>query len=296
MISLRHIEVFHAVYQSGSISGAARMLRVSQPSVSKVLRHAEGLIGFALFTLVKGRLVPTEEAHQLFAEAHDVQVRVEAMKSVITNLRRGGDGHLRLAMLHALGLDLVPRVVAEFRHRHPHVTFDIRTAHSDQLVELLFERSCDIAISYDVPPRPRLTGVRLGSTELAVLFHRDDWPDAPPRIEPEMLRGRNLIRLVNPGAVGTLINSYLEASDVAPSDIVVHTYYVAAALVRQRAGIAVVDAFTARSSLTPALDYRPLAGGLRFDVFALHLEDHPPSKPAQDFLREVGRAVGALAL
>ena len=40
MISLRHIEVFHAVYQTGSLSGAARLLGVSQPSVGKVLRHA----------------------------------------------------------------------------------------------------------------------------------------------------------------------------------------------------------------------------------------------------------------
>ena len=40
-MNLRHIEIFHAVYVSGSISAAARALGVSQPSVSKTLRHAE---------------------------------------------------------------------------------------------------------------------------------------------------------------------------------------------------------------------------------------------------------------
>jgi DNA-binding transcriptional LysR family regulator len=39
--NLRHIEIFHAVYVNGSVSGAARALNVSQPSVSKMLRHAE---------------------------------------------------------------------------------------------------------------------------------------------------------------------------------------------------------------------------------------------------------------
>ena len=43
-MNLRHIEVFHAVYVNGSVSAAARMLNVSQPSVSKVLRHAESLL------------------------------------------------------------------------------------------------------------------------------------------------------------------------------------------------------------------------------------------------------------
>jgi DNA-binding transcriptional LysR family regulator len=188
MINLRHIEVFHAVYQSGSISGAARMLRVSQPSVSKVLRHAEGLIGFSLFRVIKGRLIPTEEAHLLFADAHEVQAKVEVLKEAIGNLDRGGQGHLRLAALHSLGLDLVPTVIAGFRAAHPSISFDVRTGHGPELIERLFDRSCDIAIGFDVPPRPRLTSVPLGSAEIVLLFHREDWPDAPDRIAPEPRR------------------------------------------------------------------------------------------------------------
>ena len=52
---LRQIEVFHAVYTSGSISAAARALNVSQPSVSKVLRHTEVQLGLPLFRLSRGR-------------------------------------------------------------------------------------------------------------------------------------------------------------------------------------------------------------------------------------------------
>ena len=51
----RQIEIFHAVYTTGSISGAARMLRVSQPSVSKVLHHLQAQLGFELFKLHRGR-------------------------------------------------------------------------------------------------------------------------------------------------------------------------------------------------------------------------------------------------
>ena len=45
-MNLRHIEIFHAVYVDGSVSAAARALNVSQLSVSKMLRHAESLLGF----------------------------------------------------------------------------------------------------------------------------------------------------------------------------------------------------------------------------------------------------------
>ena len=56
---LRQIEVFHAVYTSGSVTKAAAVLNVSQPSVSKVLAHAEQQLGYALFDRVRGKLVPT---------------------------------------------------------------------------------------------------------------------------------------------------------------------------------------------------------------------------------------------
>ena len=93
-MNLRHIEVFHAVYQSGSVSAASRALNVSQPSVSKVLKHAESRIGFRLFRLVKGRLVPTDEAHTLFREVDDIYGRilrnsVTYMEEAPANIRVG---------------------------------------------------------------------------------------------------------------------------------------------------------------------------------------------------------------
>ena len=67
-MNLRQIEIFHAVYLHGSASAAARALNVSQPSVTKVLRHAEESIGIVLFERSKGRLVPTQDARTLFEE------------------------------------------------------------------------------------------------------------------------------------------------------------------------------------------------------------------------------------
>ena len=61
---LRHIEVFHAIMQAGSVSGAAQLLHISQPAVTKVLQHAELQLGLQLFDRVRGKLVPTPEAQR----------------------------------------------------------------------------------------------------------------------------------------------------------------------------------------------------------------------------------------
>ena len=108
-MNLRHIEVFHAVYVNGSVSAAARMLNVSQPSVSKVLRHAESLLGFPLFDRTGGRLVPTEDAHTLFAEVSEIQERVYALRESSKNLKRGVGTLLRVSALPSIALDALPK-------------------------------------------------------------------------------------------------------------------------------------------------------------------------------------------
>ena len=61
-MNLRQIEVFRAVMITGSVSGAARLLHVSIPAVSRLLSHTETRLGFLLFERVKGRLHATAEA------------------------------------------------------------------------------------------------------------------------------------------------------------------------------------------------------------------------------------------
>lgn len=68
-MNLRQLEVFYAIMQAGTVSGAARLLHVSQPNVTRVLAHTEQQLSFALFERVKGRLVPTQEAKALLPEA-----------------------------------------------------------------------------------------------------------------------------------------------------------------------------------------------------------------------------------
>lgn len=296
MMNLRHIEVFHAVYQSGSVSAAARALNVSQPSVSKVLRHAESRIGFPLFRVVKGRLVATEEAHVLFHEARELYARVQSLQETTKNLRRGGEGHLRLAVLPSLGLDVAPAAVAAFRTTHPEVSFEIRTLHREDVLRALYERNSDLAIIYDAPHHPQLSGIGIGSGELVMLFRRDEFPNAPERVSLDMFRHRDLIRLTDSGFVGTLFDREVSEEEPGTPAISVQTYYVAAALVRRGAGFAVVDEFTARANLGDDLDFRPLTNGARFQVFCTHLVSRPLSRLARDFVTTLEKTLASSAV
>ena len=295
-MNLRHIEVFHAVYVNGSVSAAARMLNVSQPSVSKVLRHAESLLGFPLFHRTAGRLVPTEDAHTLFAEVAEIQDRVYGLRQASRNLKRGSGALLKVSALPSIALDALPHTVALFLRSHAQVKFDLQTIHHEDLLRKLYERETDIAVAYEVPPGAALGHRRLGSGELAVLYREADLPDMPARIDIRQLAGRQLVSLAASGPIGQLFSAAVQNAEIELEEIVsARTFHIATALVRQGVGLTVVDNFTARASLTPGLAMRPLADPIRFDVNAMYLHDRPPTALATDFLKALARRIEAIS-
>ncbi|WP_449468040.1 LysR family transcriptional regulator [Stenotrophomonas humi] len=284
---LRQIEVFHAVYTSGSISAAARALHVSQPSVSKVLHHTQYQLGFELFTLVRGRLVATDEAHALFVEVREIFERIGSLNKTVANLRNSGGGHIRLAVVPSLGLHMAPHAIALFRKQHPNVTFDVQTLHHDALFRALYERECDIAIAYNPPPHPRMRQRKLDEGQLMLLYQTRDLADPAPGVSVpiERLQGRDMVGLANSGPIGDLLDDALDRHGVVIHKVVSNqTYYLAAALTRCGVGMTVVDEFTARASASADVDFRPIEPPIRFRIECVHLEDRPPSRTAEHFI------------
>ena len=278
---LRQIEIFHAVYANGSISSAARALNVSQPAVSKVLRHTESQLGIRLFDLVRGRLVPTDEAHALFREVDEVFHRVTSLQQTANNLRNSGAGHLRIGIVPSLGLEVLPQVIADFRARDPEVTFDIKTIHHSDVLRSLYERECDIAFGYDPPVHPRLTLRKLAAARLVLIAPRGTFEKGRESVTMAELSGRDLIGVSSSGPIGTIVATAHASAQIDFREVAaVDTYYVAAALVRKGTGVAIVDEFTARATSTQHIDVIPLAPPLEFGVHAAWLEDRPLSKLA----------------
>lgn len=294
-MNLRHIEVFHAVYVHGSVSAAARALNVSQPSVSKVLRHAEDMLGLELFQRIRGRLVPTPDAHALFGEVSEIHDRMRLLRQVGRNLRDGRGSLLRISALPSLGLGAIPQAVAAFLARHDTALFDLQTLHHDEIVRKLYERETDVAISYQVPADAPVAHSVIGEGELVVLYREEQMPDAPSRIPLARLSDRRFISPVQAGPLGRLLSGELQRQGIVLNEVVsARTYYIAAALVEAGVGMAIVDNFTARAPLAAGLSYRPLQPALTFDIHAVHLQNRPLSLLLSEFVEVLSGVMDAL--
>lgn len=282
---LRHIEVFHAVHTCGSITGAAKLLNVSQPSVSKVLAHAEQQLGFMLFERQKGKMVPTREADRLIEHVTDTYKNINSLRRVAKNLGSAETGVIRIAMTPALGIDLIPAAIASYLGLHPDTTFEIETLHSHQIVRALKEMRMDFGIVYDPAPIPGIKIDHLAIAEFVVLTHQSLGLGNRSKLTLEDLDGMPFINLGARSPLGQLLANRIETSNIKLRTVAnVETYQMAKALVSHGAGVALIDEITARSSGHDNVIARQLDPPLQFEVAILHAESDPFSVINQQFI------------
>ncbi|WP_448192627.1 LysR family transcriptional regulator [Azospirillum sp. sgz301742] len=281
---LRHIEVFHAVMRTGSVSAAAKLLNVSQPAVTKLVRAAEAESGLSLFRRVKGRLYPTPEAERLFLDVEKVFESLEELRSLTRSLRDGRSGHLRVACTPALALDVLPRAVACFRTRAPGVSLGVETLHARDMVMALLARDIDVVFGFELPSHPGVQQEWLGRGELLCATPAGTPSPAGGRMTLRDLGGRTLIALSREDPLGLLLRTAaLEQGIELLPDLDVQTYHVALSLAAAGAGTAIVDSFTARAGAATVSCW-PFAPPLAFDVRAAWARNRPPRRLVGDFI------------
>lgn len=289
---LRQIEVFHAVYSAGTMTNAAAKLNVSQPSVSKVLAHAEQQLGYRLFDRVKGKLIPTPEAHQLFKHVRDVYEDVDRLRHVARNLKATSAGRIRVASTPAFGLEALPRAIATFRRQQPDAVFEIETLHLDEINHALLESRIDIGLAFDPADHPGIKPRKLARARFVVLAPEGAGFEGREKITIDDLKDHPFVGLNNRGPLGKLLSELFETADVQPTVVAwTETYHVAKALVASGAGITITDEITARSAIGGNVVQIPLEPAIHFDVTLLQMADTPLSLATKKFTRHLGRQV-----
>jgi DNA-binding transcriptional LysR family regulator len=291
---LRHIEVFQAVYSSGSVTRAAEMLNVSQPSVSKVLAHAEQQLGYSLFDRVKGKLIPTHEADQLYTHVATVSEHVDRLRHVAENLRSAEAGKVRVAATPAFGIDLLPRAIATYREQHSGTVFAVETLHHDQMARALLEQRLDVGLAFDPDNIPGISGRHLERGSFVALTPPGIGFGAKKAIGLEDLAEHPFISLDDRGPLGRLLSSHIASSRISLNTVATaETYQVAKALVSHGVGITVIDEITARSSGHDNVKMWPLSPPLQFSIVALNPENAPMSMVCRRFVDHLGDVVRA---
>lgn len=271
-MNARDIEIFRAVMHCGSLSAAAQLLHVSQPALSKALRHCEDRLGFQLFQRRAGRLVPTGEAQTLLPEAERLFQELQGFKGFARDLGTHRGGLLRLGATSSLAVSILPQAVAALRRERGDARLTLHLLPVRELGEALLARRLDVGLALTPLPQPGLRTTALGSLPCVVLLPAGHRLAAEPVLRPAQLRGEPEVGFAGWQDFGHSLDLAFAQDGVERSLAVeVGTTVGAVALVREGLGYAVLDGFAALQ-LPPGVVARRFLPEVRRDVLMLRSE------------------------
>ncbi len=293
---LRHIEVFNAIMLTGSVSGAARLVNVTQPAVSRILQHAEAQLGLALFQRTKGRLTPTPEALALYPHIERLFAQLDEVQRLAANLKAGTTAQeLRILTVLALSYEVLPRALKRFRETYPSVAVQVQSLHSAQVVSGLVLQEADIGLVLSPVSHPALTQEPLADGRVVCVAPIGLLPARLVRsgqVALSDLAEHPVIALDARDPLGiSLGQACREAGVGLRSDLSVQTYHAALAFAHHGMGLALVDSFTAMSADLTLVHVLPVDPPLSVPLRALHPAGKAGSVALRAFVREVQRAV-----
>ncbi len=163
----RQIEVLHAILQAGSITGAARLLEVSQPTITSMLCSVEASTGLALFRREGNRLVATPEVKALAPALGEASASLEALRRMARNLRPDvARQPLRVCCAPSLAQTVLPVALASLRRQVPDLVVVLGSAQQDQIERKLHEREIDLGLGFEPLPHAQVDATSLGDLHL----------------------------------------------------------------------------------------------------------------------------------
>ncbi|HXE47162.1 MAG TPA: LysR family transcriptional regulator [Ramlibacter sp.] len=284
-MNLRQMEVFRAVMFSGGVNSAAELLHVSPPAISKVLAQATKASGLVLFERVKGRLIPTPEAQQLYAEIDELWRGVEKLRDTSRALAQPARTTLRLVCSASLAPYLVSRTVARLYERFPRLQCRVQVFSPDILNQQLLDRSTHLGIALLPHDHPNLATVKGYQCGLACVM-RSEHPLARRKlIKPADLVGERVISSPESTPFGqTLKRAFGVWAEKMHRDFEATSSTTACWFAQAGVGIAVVDQVSIAGGLLAGLEVRPFQSSEKLAVRIIRNRYRPMSVAERAFV------------
>jgi DNA-binding transcriptional LysR family regulator len=166
--TLKQIKTFQKVARLQSISKAANALFVTQPAVTQQIKQLEEVFGLALIEPF-GRTVQLTESGKIFFKLSETLLAnladLEEMMSNLVNLEKG---HIRLGIVSTTKY-FVPMLMMEFKKVYPAISFDLKIANREEMVNLLRNNLVDLVIMGRPPNKVEYDAIPFITNPLGII-------------------------------------------------------------------------------------------------------------------------------
>jgi DNA-binding transcriptional LysR family regulator len=151
-MNLRQLEAFRATMRSGSITAAAKLMHISQPSVSRLISDLERSVGFALFVRAGRGLVTTVEARRFYQGVEGMFIGVDKLSELADTIRSTSSGTVSVGVIPSLSTIEMPSAVAQIYRAHKDVSIMVYVRNTPAIIDAVQMQQFDIGIVGRQPP------------------------------------------------------------------------------------------------------------------------------------------------
>lgn len=163
------LKSFNYVIKDGSLSGAARALEITQPTVGRHIEALETQLNISLFVRSRDGLSPTEEALNLLPEIETMAGAFGSLLRRLSGITEQEHGTVRISLSEIMGTEVVPLMLKKFHQLHPNIKVELSISNK---MDNLLKRDADLAIRMTDPDQEALIAKKIGISTVGLFAHR----------------------------------------------------------------------------------------------------------------------------
>ena len=247
MLNMRQIEAFRATVETRSVTGASRLLNISQPSVTRLINDLESKLGFRLFVRLHRGMQPTPEAMLFYEAVQRSFLGLRELGDAATEIRENARTRMVLGATPAVSLEFVPAAIAEFSKSHESVRIETHVSTSDRIYD--FARAARVSLAVITPYEVLSDDVQVLTQRefpYVAAMNRDHWlAGCDSALEVTQIDPGSMIGPPPEFLVSRCRSHFVREEINRRSKITVDVSFTAAAMARRGLGVALIDPFTA---------------------------------------------------
>lgn len=283
-MNIRQLKAFRATVLAGTVSGAAELLDLSQPSISRLISQFEKFLGLVLFDRVSGRLVLTPEGQLIYEQVEKTFNALDKINEYAVDIKHSRVGKLSIACMPALGLEFMPAVIEGFCKSNPEVSITLDVQVSPKIEDWITTQHVDIGLAQMPLEREGLIVDEFCRVPYVAALPKGHPLSSHSRLIPEHFNHHNFISLTLTNSVRHLIDQLFANYHVSRKMLLETSYLpTICRLVEHGLGVSLVDPLSAHASLDN-IDVRVIEPAPMFNVGLMYASHRPLARVGRQFI------------
>jgi len=289
MVDLAKLQTFIHTAEALSFSKAAKLMHLTQPTISHHIKTLENDLGVRLFDRSGNQLHLTEAGQVLLPWARKLIRQSMELEEMVSSIQRSVAGQLRIACSTTAGKYILPRLAARFRKRFPHINVSILSCTSEYVIPRLLEGEAHLGVVSYEAFRSGLDIQEFFEDHIALIVPKDHPWAAQEVIEPSDLIDEPLINRESTSGTRRVLLEELAKHDISIDDLNIFLELGNAEAIVETVAAGYGVAFVSRLATACLLERETVAEvqvaglSLRRTIYMVRKAIDPPNQPREVF-------------